>query len=143
MSHADQDPVLRSIVYDEEAEPAWWGEGGPFEYLGAARRDFRRNIKRTWPIIVAFVVYMLGSATLLHLAWGGPARGGSWPLAVYDTWTSTVAAGYLWDWHSDATSSAGGIWLLSALNSMIGFLFFGYIVWVVTQSLHKPTREHT
>jgi hypothetical protein len=55
----------------------------------------------------------------------------SWLQALYSTSISMSTAGEL------TTKSSKGVWVLGALNSLVGLLFFGFIVWLVTTSLYQ------
>jgi hypothetical protein len=96
----------------------------PWPFLADGLRDFGTNIKRTWPIIIGFVIYLLTSASILFAV-----QVPSWTQALYDTWISMSTASEL------PTGSA--IWVLAAANWLAGLLFFGFIVWLVTTSLYQ------
>jgi hypothetical protein len=98
----------------------------PWPFLVDGLHDFRANIKRTWPIVIAFVFYLLASASILFAV-----KVPSWTQALYDTWISMSTASEL------TTGSA--IWVLAAANWLAGLLFFGFIVWLVTTSLYQGT----
>jgi hypothetical protein len=38
--------------------PGEWGLKDPKIFLALGWRDFRTNIKHTWPLIVAFILYL-------------------------------------------------------------------------------------
>jgi hypothetical protein len=107
----------------------------PFEdsrkFLALGWRDFKTNIRHTWLLVVAFISYLLVSASALYFLFGFRAQIPSWPRALYSTWTSMSTAGTL------TTKSPKGIWVLVTLNSIVGLLFFGFIVWLVTTSLYQ------
>ena len=53
------------------------GDGGgkgwlrsPWAFLWLGFRDFWINLRHTWPIIVAFIAYLLASASVLYSASG-------------------------------------------------------------------------
>jgi hypothetical protein len=87
--------------------PAW-----PF--LKQGLRDFKTNIKRTWLIIVAFILYLGASASALYWLLGVPAQIPSLPQAFYKTWISMSTAGTLttksskWVWGARRSKLARG-----------------------------------
>jgi hypothetical protein len=118
------------IYQSPKEEPTWLG--APWKFLGAGFGDLWRNLKRTWSIILAFVIYLFVSAWLLYGLWSGPTHITSWIEALYSTWLSMSTAGYL------RTSSPSWVWALGTANSLVGLLFFGLVIWLVTQSLYRP-----
>jgi len=99
--------------------------------------DFRQNIKRTWIIIVGFIVYLLASTTALYWFLKVPAQVHSWVQALHNTWLSMSTAGEL------RSKSSEFVWALGVLNLLVGLLFFGFIVWLVTTSLYQaPDRQN-
>lgn len=93
--------------------------------------DLNENIKRTWPLILAFVGYLFGSASILYGCLRASAQIPSWLHALYSTWISMSTAGEL------TTKSSKWVLALGAANSFVGLLFFGFIVWLVTTSLYQ------
>ena len=104
----------------------------PWPFLRHGLRDFKTNIKRTWPIILFFIGYLFASAWVLYRFLKVSAQIPSWRQALYSTWISMSTAGEL------TTRSSKWVWALSAANSLVGLLFFGFIVWLVTTSLYQP-----
>jgi hypothetical protein len=106
-----------------------WRDSWPF--LRKGLRDFKSNIKRTWPIILGFIAYLFASASVLYGFLRIFAQIPSWIQALYRTWLSMSTA-------SELTSrSSKLVWALGAFNTFIGLLFFGFIVWLVTTSLDQ------
>jgi hypothetical protein len=112
--------------------PVTW-LGGPWPFLKAGFRDFKTNMKRTWPIILVFVAYLFSSASALYGFLRVSAQIPSWLQALYSTWISMSTAGEL------TTKSSKWVWALGAANSFVGLLFFGFVVWLVTTSLYQPS----
>jgi hypothetical protein len=111
-----------------------WFES-PRVFIRRGLRDFRNNIKLTWPIILAFILYLFGSGSALYGFLRVPAQISSWTQAIYETWVSMSTAGEL------TTKSSRWVWMLGAANSLVGLLFFGFIVWLVTTSLYRAPKE--
>jgi hypothetical protein len=97
--------------------------------------DFRQNIKRTWLIIAGFIVYLLASTTALYWFLKVPAQVHSWVQALHNTWLSMSTAGEL------GSKSSEFVWALGVLNLLVGLLFFGFIVWLVTTSLYQSPAK--
>jgi hypothetical protein len=103
----------------------------PWPFLRLGIRDFGTNLRRTWPLVLAFIAYLFVSASVLYGFLSSAARTTSWLQALYSTWLSMSTAGYL------TTRSTKWVWVLGAVNSLVGLLFFGFIVWLVTTSLYQ------
>lgn len=103
----------------------------PWPFLRKGGHDFKSNIKRTWPVVIAFIAYLLGSTSALYGFLRVSAQVSSWIQALYSTWISMSTAGEL------TTRSSKWVWVLGAANSLVGLLFFGFIVWLVTTSLYQ------
>ena len=112
-----------------ERRKVTWGSAWPF--LKKGLRDFWTNSKRTWLVILVFIVYLPASASVLYEFLGAPAQKSSWLQALYSTWLSMSTAGEL------TTKSSKLVWALGAANLLVGLLFFGFIVWLVTTSLYQ------
>lgn len=94
-------------------------------------RDFWTNLKRTWLLILAFILYLLAAASALYFFLRSSAQIRSWHQALYRTWISMSSVGEL------TTRSLRLVLALGILNLFVGLLFFGFIVWLVTTSLYQ------
>ena len=74
-------------------EEVRWRDAWPFLWKGL--RDFKTNIKRTWPVILAFIFYLFASASTLYGFLRVSAQIPSWIQALYTTWLSMSTAGEL------------------------------------------------
>ena len=92
--------------------------GGSERFLRNGFRDFKSNIKRTWPVILGFVIYLIASASALYGFLRVSARIPSWLQALYSTWVSMSTAGEL------TTRSSKWVWAFGAANLLVGLLFF-------------------
>ena len=57
-------PIFQVALTDYTEIGATWRKG-PWQFLKLGLRDFKTNIQRTWPIILAFIVYLFSSAGIL------------------------------------------------------------------------------
>jgi hypothetical protein len=126
--------VVATVSQSTTAQPVTWFKS-PYVFIGRGISDFMKNMKLTWPIILAFILYLLGSASALYGFLRTPAQISSWHRALYDTWVSMSTAGEL------TTTSSRWVLVLGAANSLVGLLFFGFIVWLVTTSLYRAPRK--
>lgn len=125
--------VTAAVTKARAAGKATLGSAWPF--LAKGLRDFKTNIKRTWPVILAFIIYLFASASALYGFLRVSAQIPSWLQALYSTWLSMSTAGEL------TSKSSKWVWAFGALNTLVGLLFFGFIVWLVTTSLYQaPDR---
>jgi hypothetical protein len=99
-------------------------------FLALGLRDLRHNLSLTWPIVVIFAAFILVSGSVFYLWLGGRTSAQHWGEAVYQTWLATTTAGGL------VTTSIPGR-ILGGADTLVGLIFFGFVVWLVTESLHR------
>ena len=125
--------VTAAVTKARAAGKATLGSAWPF--LTKGLRDFKTNIKRTWPVILAFIIYLFASASALYGFLRVSAQIPSWLRPYTVPWLSMSTAGEL------TSKSSKWVWAFGALNTLVGLLFFGFIVWLVTTSLYQaPDR---
>jgi Ion channel len=100
-------------------------------FWSRAATQFARNIKFGWPIFAFLLLFGLSSSWALYATQHGTnSLVNSYWDALYLTWATMTTIG-----NPESTNAPGRV--LTSLDSFMGLITFGAIVWLITYSLSE------